>query len=425
MMRGDERLTQLSCQLLRGLNPAEIRALSYEWRFWARAAQLPPKGDWRVWLLMAGRGFGKTRTGAEWVRALATSQPRCEIGLIGATFDDVRHVMVDGPSGIVTISPPEEGARYYPSRHQILWPNGTKARLFAADRPSQLRGPEFHFIWADEIAKWRYREAWDNAMMALRKGVSPRVLATTTPRPLPWLSALAQAQDTVLVTGKSQDNAANLAQGFMAAMRASYGDSALARQELDGELLAELPDALWQRAQLEAVTMSPPPRGDFIRLVVGVDPAIGGANETGIIVAGKDKSGHIWVLGDYSAHAPPDIWARHVRQAFAQWRADCVVVEVNQGGDLVAHLLRHNGPTLPLRQVRAVKSKAMRAEPVAAAYARGEVSHGADMPKLVEQMVNFTPQQKTGLSPDRLDAAIWAITSLLSGTQVSVHEMRL
>ena len=151
MMRGDERLLQLSHQLIGTLNAAEVRALYYEWRFWARAAQLPPKGEWRVWLLMAGRGFGKTRTGAEWVRALATSQPHCEIGLIGATFDDVRHVMVDGPSGIVTISPPEEGARYYPSRHQILWPNGAKARLFAADRPSQLRGPEFHFIWADEI----------------------------------------------------------------------------------------------------------------------------------------------------------------------------------------------------------------------------------------------------------------------------------
>ena len=319
-MKEREPLERLSKMLVGMLDRADIRALTYEWQFWARPSQLPPCGAWRVWLLMAGRGFGKTRTGAEWVRHLAHAYPGCEIGLIGATFDDVRHVMVEGPSGVARISPCKEGLRYYPSRHQIIWPNGSTARLFAADRPSQLRGPELHFIWADEIAKWRYRAAWDNAMMALRKGDMPRALATTTPRPLSWLADLACADDTVLVTGKSQENRANLAPGFMAAMQRSYGSSVLARQELEGELLTELPDALWHRQALEAVTMMPPARRDFIRLVVGVDPAIGGANETGIIVAGKDKSGHIWVLGDYSVHAAPDIWARHVRQAYNQWR---------------------------------------------------------------------------------------------------------
>ena len=411
--------------LIAGLGDDEIRALSYDWGFWARTAQLPPAGAWRVWLLMAGRGFGKTRTGAEWIRALAHRYAGCQIGLIGATFDDVRHVMVEGPSGLLAICPPDERPVYYSSRHQMIWPNGTRARLFAADRPSQLRGPEFHYLWADEIAKWRYKEAWDNAMMALRKGAMPRALATTTPRPVPWLSALCRANDTALVTGKSAENAQNLAPGFMASMRQAYGNSALAKQELDGELLAEVPGALWQREALAAVTMTPPERAAFIRVVVGVDPAIGGANETGIVVAGKQADGHIWVLGDYSRRAPPDVWARIVRSCYGQWRADCVVVEVNQGGDLVSHLLSHNGAALPLRKVRAFASKAARAEPVAAAYARGEVSHGAPLDELVEQLVNFTPHHKAAGSPDRLDAAIWAITALMSGTQMTSHEMRL
>lgn len=196
--------------LIDKLSDSDIEQLSYEWALWARHAQLPPTGEWRCWLLMAGRGFGKTRTGAEWIRTIAHKNAGCEIGLIGATFDDARHVMVEGPSGIMTISPPDERPRYVPSRHQLLWENGSRARLFAADKPSQLRGPEFHFVWADEIAKWRYQEAWDNTMMALRKRKNPQILATTTPRPLPWLADLAAAEDTILVQGKSTENRENL-----------------------------------------------------------------------------------------------------------------------------------------------------------------------------------------------------------------------
>lgn len=411
--------------LASSLSEQELIILSYDWSFWARPTQLPPDGAWRVWLLMAGRGFGKTRTGAEWVRAMALAHKGCEIGLIGATFDDVRHVMVDGPSGVLAVSPAEEKPLYFSSRHQLIWPNGSRARCFAADRPSQLRGPEFHYIWADEIAKWRYQAAWDNAMMGLRKGPMPRAIATTTPRPVPWLSALAKAKDTVLMTGRSDENKENLSPGFMTAMRQAYGHSHLARQELDGELLQEVEGALWQRALLEQVTMNPPKRSDFSRIVVGVDPAIGGANETGIIVAGKASDQKIWVLGDYSVRAAPHIWAEATRRCFETWRADCVVVEVNQGGDLVTHLLSHNGRPLPVRKVRAFHSKLARAEPIAAAYARGEVFHGDRLAHLVEQMASFSAVQKPTSSPDRLDAAIWAITALLSGTQVTSHEMRL
>ena len=411
--------------LIDKLSDSDIEQLSYEWELWARHAQLPPTGEWRCWLLMAGRGFGKTRTGAEWIRTIARKNAGCEIGLIGATFDDARHVMVEGPSGIMTISPPDERPRYVPSRHQLLCENGSRARLFAADKPSQLRGPEFHFVWADEIAKWRYQEAWDNAMMALRKGKNPQILATTTPRPLPWLADLAAAEDTILVQGKSTENHENLSPAFLSSMARTYGGSLLGWQELDGELLSDVPNALWRRQDLESYRNPAPDRNDLIRIVIGVDPAIGGANETGIIVAGKTADGHIWVLGDYSLQAPADRWAQRVRSCFASWRADCVVVEVNQGGDLVTHLLRHNGSSLPIRNVRAFKSKAARAEPVAAAYARGEVSHGADMPELVAQMARFSPASYNGPSPDRLDAAIWAITALLTGTQTMSQEMRL
>lgn len=406
------------------LGAEEAAALYYDWSLWARPSQRPPKGQWRVWLLMAGRGFGKTRTGAEWIRSLAQQHAGCEIGLVGASFDDARHVMVDGPSGILHISAPDERPIYLSSRHQLLWPNGTRARLFAADKPSQLRGPEFHFAWADEIAKWRYPEAWDQLMMGLRRGANPAVIATTTPQPLPWLLALSKAPDTVLVQGRTIENEANLSPGFMAAMTQSYGGTLWARQELEGELLCEVPDALFRRQDIEHYRAIPPKRDGFIRVVIGVDPAIGGANETGIIVAGKTADHHIWVLGDYSLHAQPHIWASRVREAFTSWRADCVIVEVNQGGDLVEHLLRHNGCPLPIRKVRAFHNKATRSEPVAAAYARGEILHGADLQELTEQMVTFTAHHK-GPSPDRFDAAIWAITALLSGTQTTSHELSL
>lgn len=263
------------------LGKGELEALASDWSFWAREKQLPPPGTWRVWLLMAGRGFGKTRTGAEWICQLAAAHAGAQIGLVGASFDDVRHVMIEGPSGVLSVCDATRRPVYFPSRHQLVWTNGTKARLFAADKPSQLRGPEFHFAWADEIAKWRYEEAWHNLMMCLRIGTVPRALATTTPRPLPWLSKLARAADTVLVTGKTDDNRANLAPEFLTAMHQAYGQSAMARQELGGELLEEVPGALWQRDALEALVTTPPARGQFARIVVGVDPAIGGANETG------------------------------------------------------------------------------------------------------------------------------------------------
>ena len=264
----------------------ELAVLNQEWGLWAREKQLPPQGEWRIWLLLAGRGFGKTRAGAQWINEVARTQSDLQLALVGATFDDVRHVMVEGASGVLNCAPSWCQPRWYPSHHKLIWPNGSVARCFAAESPRQLRGPEFHFGWADEIAKWRYVEAWDNFMMALRCGERPQVLATTTPRPLGWLAALAKASDTALVTGCTSENQDNLSSGFMKAMQASYGNSALARQELYGELLAELPGALWNRSQLDALQAPMPERHHFIRIVIGVDPAIGGAD---ITLSGSSK----------------------------------------------------------------------------------------------------------------------------------------
>lgn len=410
--------------LLKNASHEELHFITQEWLFWARDKQLPPERDFRVWLLLAGRGFGKTRAGSEWVHQLARVKDR-HIGLVGGSASDVRYVMVEGPSGILQTGHEEERPKWFSSKNQLIWPNGTIARCFSADAPGQLRGPEFHFAWADEVAKWRYSEAWDNLMLGLRKGDCPQILATTTPRPLGWLAELAKAPDTALVVGKTVENQANLAQGFIAAMRQAYGQSDLARQELDGELLADYPGALFSRAQLAAIVAKPPERAQFIRIVIGVDPAIGGANETGIIIAGKTIDNQLWILADHSLNAPPHIWSAKIRQYFQQWRAESVVVEINQGGDLVTHLLRQNGTPLPVRTVRAMKQKAARAEPIAAAYARGEIWHGGVFTELVDQMVSFCPSAPHNQpSPDRLDAAVWALHALMTGAQTQSHELR-
>lgn len=389
---------------------------------------MPPVGDWRVWLLMAGRGFGKTRAGAEWVRWLAvtigpTIVPSGRIALVGDTIDDVRHVMVEGPSGILAISPPHQRPQWHRSQRQLTWPSGVVASCFSAADPEQLRGPEFSFAWADEIAKWSYPAAWDNLMLALRTGERPCCLATTTPRPKAWLSALARAPDTVLVHGGTAENQANLAPTFLAAMQLRFRGSALARQELDGVLLDEAPGALWSRAVLADVRRAGPMRASLQRVVIGVDPAVGGPGETGIIAVGKAEDGQIWVLSDDSCEGSPGKWMAAVRSSFERWRADTVIAEINQGGNLIRTLLAQSGRPLPLREVRAMRAKSMRAEPVAAAYARGQVFHAAAFDALEDQMCGCIPGIRQYPSPDRLDALVWGVNALLSGVETVVTEI--
>lgn len=391
--------------------------LLHDWPLWARAKQLPPEGDWRVWLILAGRGFGKTRTGAEWVRALAETGRAGRIALVGETAGDARDVMVEGESGLLACCPPWGRPLYEPSKRRVTWPNGAMATCFSADDPDQLRGPQFDSAWADEIAKWRYEAAWDNLMLGLRLGADPRCVATTTPKPRAWLSRLMADPRTVLTRGGTRENAANLAPAFLDQILARYDGTRLGRQEIEGEYLVDVPGALWTRALIEAARVPAATVPELQRVVVAVDPAVTSgaeADETGIVVAGRDAGTGFWVLEDLTGRLSPDLWARRVADAFARVRADTVVCEVNQGGDLVAATLRTVDPTLPVRSVRATRGKRLRAEPVAALYEQGRVRHAGAFDALEDQMTRFTGAPGDA-SPDRLDALVWALTDLMTG----------
>lgn len=410
-------------QFLKSLNRTQIEIIAHEWSLWARPKQLPPALPWRVWLLMAGRGFGKTRAGAEWVRAMAMAGVKGQIALVGETDDDTRHVMVEGPSGVLRIAPRHERPQWLPSRRMLVWPNGVVGRCYSAVDPEQLRGPEHSLAWCDEIAKWPYQATWDNLVLGLRIGDMPRIVATTTPRPKPWLKELASEQGVVVTTGKTVENSVHLAPGFINAVQQRYGHLAMGRQELEGVLITDNPDALWQRSDLVALRRDAPSREDLALVVVGVDPALGGGDETGIIVAGRDRENHIWILEDASLRASPHEWAARIVQASRRWRARRVVVEVNQGGVLVTETLKAKGVRLPIEPVRAVQGKTRRAEPVAAAYGEGLVSHGGIFERLEDQMCACIPGQVMTPSPDRLDAMVWAVTTLLRNRQPEIKTL--
>lgn len=400
--------------ILNELSRREAAALLFDWRFWARRKQLPPAGGWRVWLILAGRGFGKTRTGAEWVRGLAESGQARRIALVAETAADARDVMIEGESGILACCPPWARPRYEPSKRRVTWPNGAIATSFSADDPDQLRGPQFDAAWADEIAKWRYEAAWDNLMLGLRLGADPRCVATTTPKPRAWLARLMTDPGTAVTRGRTRENAANLAPAFLDQVVARYAGTRLGRQEIDGEFLAEVPGALWSRALIEAARAEAADPSALARIVVAVDPAVtsgADSDETGIVVAGADADGRLLVLEDLSDRMSPDQWARRAADAFRRHRADAVVCEVNQGGDLVVATLRTVDPALPVRAVRATRGKRLRAEPVAALYEQGRVRHGGAFPQLEDQMAGFTGAPGDA-SPDRLDALVWALTDL-------------
>ena len=412
---------------LRRLSDPQRRLVRYKWDLWGRRDQHPPPGDWSTWLIMAGRGFGKTRAGAEWVRALARD-PDARIALVGATLGEVRAVMVEGESGVLAVSPPGQMPAYEPSLRRLHWPGGAQATLYSAQEPDGLRGPQHSHAWCDEIAKWdnsgeRALRAWDNLRLGLRLGEHPRILATTTPRAVPLLRRVREAHGTVCVTGASEANADNLPARFLDHMRQAYGGTALGRQELDGELLEEIEGALWSRALLEQCR-EPAGAADPRRTVIGVDPPAGSSkggtgDACGIVVAalGADGLGH--VLADCSVEqASPERWARAVAGAARQWRADRVVAEANQGGAMVASVLRAADLSLPLKLVHASKGKVARAEPVAALYEAGRVRHAGTFPKLEDELCGLMAgggYEGPGRSPDRADALVWALSELMLG----------
>lgn len=402
------------------------------WVTQARDEQLPPPGDWRLWLICAGRGFGKTRTGAEWVNAVARADRLARIALVGASLAEVRAVMVEGESGLLACSPGNRRPRFDPSLRRLVWPGGAQAYLYSAAEPESLRGPQHSHAWCDEVAKWdsassRASQAWDNLLMGLRLGDLPQVLATSTPRAVPLMQRLldeAAADPLVMLTrGTTWDNADNLPDRFVEVMRDQFGQSALGRQELEGEMLADLEGALWSRALLEGCRV-PLCTEPLVRTVIGVDPpASSKGDECGIVVCALTESGHGVVLGDCSIRgASPESWARAVADAMDQWQADRVVAEANQGGDMVASVLRAADCQMPVKLVHASRGKVARAEPVAALYEAGRVSHAGQFPHLEDQLCGLLTggeYQGPGRSPDRADALVWALSELLLGKRAT------
>lgn len=399
--------------VLTRLTDQEAEEALFTWPLWARPNQLPPSGSWRTWLVLAGRGFGKTRTGAELVRAKVEAGVAARVALVGQTAADVRDVMIEGESGLLSVCPPWFAPRYEPSKRRLTWPNGAIATAYSADEPRQLRGPQHDFAWADELASWSTPEAWDQLMFGLRLGADPRVIVTTTPRPTKAIRDLLGDPTTVVTRGSTYDNRANLAPAFFEQIIRKYEGTRLGRQELHAEVLDDVPGALWTRAMLDAarVALTPP---ELVRIVVGIDPAVTSgedSDETGIIVAGKDATGFFHVLGDRSCRMTPDGWARRAVTAFDELNADRIVAEVNNGGDLVEATLRTIRRSIPYRAVRASRGKRVRAEPIAALYEQRRVHHYGDLAQLEDQMVTFTPDGMDG-SPDRVDALVWALTEL-------------
>lgn len=417
-----DQLTALVAQL----SEDECHEWRWNWDIWGRRTQQPPPGDWRVWLVMAGRGFGKTRLGAEWVRAQAEADPEARIALVAASLHEARSVMVEGESGLLSIGAPWRRPTYESSVRRLVWPNGASAYLYSAGEPESLRGPQHSHAWCDEIAKWdnasnRATATWDNLLMGLRLGAEPRLVATTTPRPVPLVTRIigeGDAGGVVLTRGSTFDNAANLPARFIAAMRRTFGRSLLGRQEIDGELIEDLRGALWSRALIERgrEKLAPP----CTRVVVAVDPpASAHGDACGIVVCGIGDDRIARVLADCSVEqASPERWARAVADAARAWSADRVVAEANQGGAMVEAVLRAAETSLPLRLVHASRGKSARAEPVAALYEAGRVRHAGMFPKLEDELCGLMPGGEyhgPGRSPDRADACVWALTELMLG----------
>lgn len=413
---------------LNELDEGELLALPFLFEFWAMPHQLPPEGDWRSWVIMGGRGAGKTRAGAEWVRAQVEGARPLDAGrarrvaLVGETLDQVREVMIFGDSGILACSPPDRKPTWEATRKRLVWPNGAVASVHTAHDPEGLRGPQFDAAWVDELAKWKKaQETWDMLQFALRLGDQPKVCVTTTPRNVGVLKALLASPSTVVTHAATEANRANLATSFLEEVRSRYKGTRLGRQELDGVMLVDAEGALWTTAGVEACRGEKPPQLD--RIVVAVDPAASSgaaADECGIVVVGAQTKGppqdwRAWVLADCTvAGASPAEWARTAIAAMEQYGADRLVAEVNQGGQMVAEVIRQVDPLVPYKAVHASRGKAARAEPVAALYEQGRVAHVAGLDALEDQMCRMTARGFEGSgSPDRVDALVWALHELM------------
>lgn len=408
-----------SDRMLARVGNTGAEALARHWSLRARPEQLPPPGEWTVWLVLAGRGFGKTRAGAEWVRGLAERDGGARIALIGATLHEARAVMVEGESGLLAIAPTGWRPGWQPARRRLVWPNGAVASLYGAAQPDALRGAQHSHVWGDEIAKWHRGEAaWDNAMMGMRLGVRPRAMATTTPRPVALVRRLLRNPDVAVTRGATMDNRAHLPGAFVDAMVRDYGGTRLGRQELEGAYLEEAEGALWSHGLIERCRAVDAGVPAMARIVIGVDPPAGTQGDAcGIIVGGVDAQGVGWVLEDASVErASPERWAMAVAGARDRWQADRIVAEANNGGAMVESVLRAVDAHAPVRLVHATRGKSARAEPVAALYEAGRVRHAAGFGRLEDELCGMIAgggYEGPGRSPDRADALVWAMTELM------------
>lgn len=414
---------------LNKLTPEQKAGLKYHWPFWARPDQLEPEGeDWTTWLILSGRGWGKTRTGAETIRKwVCGSTPmgkgQCSrIALIAETSADGRDVMVEGESGLLAIHPKDFRPLYEPSKRQLTWPNGAIAKVYNATEPDQLRGPQHDAAWSDEMAKWKYmQETWDQLQFGLRLGERPRQIITTTPRPLPLIKAMLTNPSVVVTRGRTYDNKDNLASPFIKQIEERFGNTRLGRQELDGEILDDIPGALFSRASIDAGRVTEAPL-DLERVIVAVDPATSseeGSDENGVVVVGlaRDADGYArgYILEDASLRGTPEEWSKKAVAMYRKWQADKIVAEKNQGGEMVLSVLRAADRAVPVKLVHASRGKIIRAEPISALYEQGRIHHVGRHDALEDQMCTFSLDniRSNGFgSPDRVDALVWGLTEL-------------
>ena len=417
--------TQLTVQqrneLLAGMTDEERAHSKKLWLLWARDNQLPPEDDlWDYFLILAGRGFGKTRAGAEWVRDQVEHHDVRRVALIGATAADVRDVSCLGESGLVEISTEDNRPKYEPSKRRLIWPNGAIATLYSAEEPDRLRGPQHEICWADELASWAQPDTWDLAQFGMRLGSHPRTIITTTPKPTPFLKRVMKLRNLVRVGGSTLDNQANLPTSFIHAIVDRYQGTRLGKQEIEGLYLDTVEGALFSEEHI--MRRSGPMKLDaYDRVCIAVDPAVSsgeGSDETGIIVCGSYNDGkNADVLADASGHYKPNEWADIVVRLYKEWKADKVLGEVNNGGDLVEYTLRHakGGQHIPFQKLHSSRGKRLRAEPCSALYEQHRVFHTEYFEKLEEQMVTFNPEEmaRKGESPDRVDALVFCLTWLI------------
>lgn len=404
------------------LREFEAEQVNCDWPLWSRTDQLPEHPDWKIWVLLGGRGAGKTRAGAEWLKNIALlpfeapGHSGGRVALIGETYNDVRDIMIEGHSGLLSVHRREDMPKWNSSQRKLEWPNGVIGQAFSSRDPDGLRGAQFGAVWCDELCKWNNLETtWNMLQFCLRLGNNPRQMITTTPKPSKFLRKLLQTPGILLARSSTRENQSNLAPGFVKHIEETYGGTRLGRQELNAEILDDREDGLWNRLQLEKLRKIPTP--PMRRIVIAVDPPAtskGTSAACGIIVAGHDSLGRCFVLDDNTIQkASPLAWANKVAAAYHKYAADLVVAEINQGGEMVETILRTTDSTIPVRTVHAHRSKWTRAEPVALLYEKGKIFHAKPFPELEDQMCAFGPDGLSdGVSPDRVDALVWAINEL-------------